>query len=146
MYLPQTVRLSNSCWVPRGSRRLERIWLKKRISLVVIWKQYEYPRRPWQWSDNRISVAPELGRKMLSCWWLWKWDGTWLRKWTSKRCDLRRSQYWDILKVEEEGASATTNLPMSVSGIYFWLIKCRPGSKTNKSNCQFWKKSTLIGL
>jgi hypothetical protein len=52
--------------------------------------------------------------------------------------------------VEEEGASAITNLPVSVSGIYLycgvWPIKCRPRAKTNKSNCRFWRKSTYDWL
>jgi hypothetical protein len=38
-------------------------------------------------------------------------------------------------------SSLPTNLSSTFGGV--WLIKCRQGSKTNKSIYQFWKKLTF---
>jgi hypothetical protein len=52
------------------------------------------------------------------------------------------------LHTMEDGTQVSTmervckgTLPLFYCGV--WPIKCRQGVKTNKSNCQFWKKSTF---
>jgi hypothetical protein len=57
---------------------------------------------------------------------------------TSRKRALQRRNKWP------NRPSHTATLYMFYCGL--WPIRCRRGSKTNKSNCQAWKKSTYYLL